>query len=68
MANGVVYVGSGDGRLYAFPAAGCGSASCAPLFVGPRHQPPSAPAVAGGMVFFTGQGTGPRRLHAYTLP
>lgn len=68
VANGVVYVGSDDAKLYAFPADGCGSSSCSPLFVGPAGHPPSSPAVAGGLVYFTGQASGASRLHAYALP
>ncbi len=68
VANGVVYVGSDDGKLYAFPADGCGSSTCSPLFVSPGGHPPSSLAVAGGLVYFTGQASGASRLHAYALP
>ncbi len=32
VANGIVYVGSYSGKLYAFNAVGCGSQSCPPLW------------------------------------
>jgi outer membrane protein assembly factor BamB len=56
-ANGVVYVGSGDGNLYAFDASGTTNCSgtpktCAPLWTGPTggvvHGPP---AVTNGVVY-----------------
>ncbi len=59
IANGVAYVGSEDGKVYAFDAAGItncsGSpAACAPLWVGTTptgFQLNSSPAVANGMVY-----------------
>jgi outer membrane protein assembly factor BamB len=49
VANGHLYVGAGDGHLYAFPSAGCGQATCAPEWSGPTasgaavsHQPAAA--------------------------
>jgi hypothetical protein len=32
VANGVVVVGASDGRVRAFPAAGCGAATCPPMW------------------------------------
>jgi outer membrane protein assembly factor BamB len=53
VVGGMVFIGSLDGRLYAFSAAGCGKASCQPLWastsMGDRIF--SSPAVAGGVVF-----------------
>ena len=34
IANGVAYIGSFDGRLYAFNADGCGQDTCQPLWSG----------------------------------
>jgi outer membrane protein assembly factor BamB len=59
VAGGVAYVGSGDGKLYAFPA-GCasGAETCAPLWVGVMEEPApgritnvSQPAVANGVIY-----------------
>src|SRR5204863_531681 len=53
VVGGVVYVGSDDGHLYAFPAScGSGNATCTPLW----HAATSAgvfssPAVANGVVY-----------------
>ena len=58
MANGVVYVGSGDGKLYAFDAAGTTGCSgtaprtCAPLWTAATGGAvSSSPAVANGVVY-----------------
>jgi PQQ-like domain len=54
IANGVVYVGSFDGNLYAFNANGCGASSCNPLWVGTmdnQFATVSSPAVVGGFVY-----------------
>ena len=64
VAAGVVYAGSGDGRLYAWDAAGCGAAAaCAPLW---RSEATgghiSSPAVAAGVVY---AGSADRRLYAW---
>jgi outer membrane protein assembly factor BamB len=53
VANSTVYVGSSDGKLYAFNAAGCGSSTCTPLWTastGPSILG-SGPAVANGVVY-----------------
>ncbi|HEV2581629.1 MAG TPA: PQQ-binding-like beta-propeller repeat protein, partial [Ktedonobacteraceae bacterium] len=64
VANGVVYVGSFDGRLYAFDAAGCGQARCAPLWMsaptGDRIF--ATPAVANGVVYI---GSYDRKLYTF---
>ena len=57
VANGVVYVGSEDNKLYAFDAAGTTGCSgtpktCAPLWTyATGDDVHSSPALAGGMVF-----------------
>ena len=53
VANGMVYVGSDDGMLYAFKTS-CGNASCAPVWAAPtpsHNKIRSSPAVAKGMVY-----------------
>ncbi len=52
IADGVAYIGGGDGNLYAFNATGCGHALCRPLWkahVG--NVIASSPAVGDGMVY-----------------
>ena len=55
VANGVVYIGSGDDLLYAFDANGCGRVSCNFLWrgiaVGSQAALISSPAVANGLVY-----------------
>jgi outer membrane protein assembly factor BamB len=55
VANGKVYIGSGDTLLYAFNAAGCGQQTCTALWrgeaVGAQAAMISAPAVANGVVY-----------------
>ncbi len=53
VANGVVYVGSYDHNLYAFPAScGTGNATCSPLWHGTTGNViESSPAVANGVVY-----------------
>jgi len=53
VAGGVVFIGSLDGRLYAFNAAGCGTSACPPLWTSTPTGSiiESSPAVAGGVVF-----------------
>ena len=67
VANGVVYAGSWDGKLYAFPV-GCGSAgaSCAPLWTGATGDPIefSSPAVANGVVYI---GSRDHKLYAFAV-
>lgn len=56
-AGGLVYVSSpstdqpGTGTVRAFAAGGCGSQTCAPLWSTSVGGTPSAPAVAGGVVY-----------------
>ena len=54
VGNGVVYVHSDLGHLYAFDASGCGDASCSPLWEGVTQidsQGPQPPAVAEGKLY-----------------
>jgi outer membrane protein assembly factor BamB len=54
VSDGRVFVGSQDGNLYAFKAAGCGLAggTCPALWVGATHgNVRSQPAIAYGLVF-----------------
>lgn len=51
VANGVVSIGSADGKLYAFNADGCGQSSCSPLWIAHTgSQIGYAPAVSNGNV------------------
>jgi len=66
VAEGVVYVGSDDGKLYAFDAAGvtgCTAGVCTPLWTattGSKVQ--SSPAVAEGVVYV---GSDDGKLYAF---
>ncbi len=52
VANGVVYVGSGDHKLYAFKADGCGQPTCSFLWTASAGGAiESSPAVANGVVY-----------------
>jgi outer membrane protein assembly factor BamB len=53
IANGVVYVNANSGRLYAYPAQGCGRQTCGPLWIGQTDSlvGTSGPAVANGVVY-----------------
>jgi hypothetical protein len=62
-ANGVIYVGSFDSKLYAFAAAGCGQSSCPPLWTAPTEDRIfSTPAVSAGVVYV---GSYDSRLYAF---
>ena len=67
VANGVVYVGSWDGKLYAY-AVGCasGGGSCTPLWTGATSTYifSSSPAVAGGVVYV---GSWDGKLYAFAV-
>jgi outer membrane protein assembly factor BamB len=67
IANGVVYVGSSDGKLYAY-AVGCasGGGSCTPLWTGATGSAItlSSPAVADGVVYV---GSSDGKLYAYAV-
>jgi len=65
VVNGIVYVGSIDGNLYAFDANGCGQSSCNPLWVGTmnnQYYTLSSPAVVNGTVFI---GSEDHKLYAF---
>ncbi len=66
VAAGTVYVGSDDGRLYAFDAAGCAGApgtGCSPLWRGVTGGPVSSSPVVGGATVYVGSRDG--RLYAF---
>jgi len=52
VANGVVYIGSYDRKLYAFKATGCGQPTCSPLWTTTTASMIiSSLAVADGVVY-----------------
>ena len=55
VSGNVVYIVSNDGKLQAFNAAGCGRATCTPLWTGSigGTSGDGAPAVANGVVYVT---------------
>ena len=58
LANGKLYVPTGDGDLVVLAADGCGAATCSPLWTGATGSSLGVqPAVAGGVVF-TGSADG----------
>jgi outer membrane protein assembly factor BamB len=71
VANGVVFVGSGDGNLYAFDAAGSIDCSGTPTFCSPPwtggtgRGSGSSPAIANGKVYV---GSGDGKLYVFGLP
>ena len=64
VAGDVVYVGGGDGSLYAIPTA-CASdrASCRPLWIGKTHGPISSTPLVEGRVVYVGSNDG--NVYAY---
>src|SRR5258708_578201 len=64
VVNGVVYVGSFDGKLYAFNADGCApQTSCQPLWTGATgNDITSSPAVSNGVVYI---GSADHKLYAF---
>ena len=64
VVNGIVYVGSFDGKLYAFNANGCAPATvCQPLWSGATgNDITSSPAVTNGTVFI---GSADHKLYAF---
>jgi outer membrane protein assembly factor BamB len=64
VANGLVYVGSNDGRLYVFDADGCGAALCQPLWTGTMDAGAgaSSPLVRDGVVYVDDS------THLYAFP
>jgi outer membrane protein assembly factor BamB len=67
VAGGVVFTGSDDGALHAFTAAGCGSATCEPLWTASTGSSAvsGGPAVSGGQLYV---GTADGQVVAYGLP
>jgi outer membrane protein assembly factor BamB len=61
VANGVVYIAATDNKLYAFKAAGCGAATCQPLWtvaIGTNsNDDQSPPTVANGVIYVASGGT-----------
>jgi outer membrane protein assembly factor BamB len=57
-----LFVGSSDGSLKAFDAAGCGAASCDPLWQAEVGAQVGVPLVANGVVF---AGSADGRVHAF---
>ena len=57
VVNGIVYIGSSDGRLWAFPANGCGQDICtAPLWTSSNlSQIIDSPTVSNGLVYVGSQ-------------
>src|SRR5437868_5847940 len=52
VANGTIYIGSDNGKMYALNASGCHSTSCSPLWTATTNGIfYSSPAVAYGMVY-----------------
>jgi outer membrane protein assembly factor BamB len=67
VAYGNVYIGSGDGTMLVYPAAGCGQATCAPSWIaapsGSIATMESAPMVANGVVYI---GENNDRIYAFS--
>jgi outer membrane protein assembly factor BamB len=52
VAGGLVFTGSADGTLHAFPAAGCDAPTCAPVWsAATGSEITGAPAVSGGQLY-----------------
>ncbi len=63
IANGVAYIGSFDGRLYAFNADGCGQDTCQPLWSGATENDiQSSPTVMNNAVYI---GSEDHKLYAF---
>jgi outer membrane protein assembly factor BamB len=66
VAGGVAYISADDGRLYAFPAEGCGGSVCTPLWRGATGSSGSSimasPVVADGVVYL---GSFDHKLYAF---
>jgi outer membrane protein assembly factor BamB len=68
IANGVVYVGTADGRIQAFARDGCGTRpglTCPPLWSAPVAGAPSSVILANGRVVV---GTDTGSLVSFGLP
>jgi len=66
IANGLVFVGSQDYKLYAFAADGCGAATCEPLWASAStgFLIESSPAVANDIVYIS---SWDHKLYAYDI-
>ena len=66
VADGVVYIASFDHKLYTYSAAGCGKATCAPLWSSTPTGSyiDSSPVVADGVVYV---GSLDHKLYPYHL-
>ena len=63
IANGIAYIGSFDGRLYAFNADGCGQDECQPLWSGATgNDIQSSPTVMNNTVYI---GSEDHKLYAF---
>ena len=67
IADGIVYINSLDGHLYAYKVAGCGQSSCGPLWFSTATGSLiySTPAVANGIVYVSSYD---RKLYAFNAP
>jgi outer membrane protein assembly factor BamB len=66
VAGGVVFVGTDAGDVAAYPAAGCGAATCPSLWRRDVGAPVTgAPAVSAGRVYV---GASPDKVVAFALP
>ena len=66
IVDGVAYIGSLDGNLYAFNANGCGQSSCNPLWKGvmnPQYSTVSSPAVVNRTVYI---GSADHKLYVFS--
>jgi outer membrane protein assembly factor BamB len=63
VANGEVYVGASDGKLYAFPAGGCGAATCTPTWTGSTGGPITSAAAVSAATVWVASGDG--KLYAF---
>jgi outer membrane protein assembly factor BamB len=71
VANGVVYVGENNNRVYAFPAHGCGQSVCDQLWEFITQDPlvNSSPVLVNGTLYVTGTNFGSvPELYVFQLP
>ncbi len=70
-ANGVVYVGENNQRVYAFPAKGCGQTLCDKLWEFITQDPivNSSPVMLNGILYLSGTNFGSApELYVFELP
>jgi outer membrane protein assembly factor BamB len=71
VANGVVYVGKNTAQVLAYSAAGCGSFTCSPLWIGLTQDEivSSSPALVNGTLYIGSankfDGGHPGRLYVF---